>query len=165
MVTGAGLIGEYHKNDMSFKNYVPDYVVPGEQISFNTWRVDDKKLFRHVRWMGYISFPYTTTFDVDMTGIDGKCKLWIGDKVVLDADEESSIGSFRAYEHVLYEIQIEYSMVRDRVFPSCLIYLSLHKSNLTWPHSYLKGYRSTNAAAILVITTDEKRSYSKAAFV
>lgn len=113
MVTGTGLIGEYHKNETSFKNYVPDYVVASEQISFSTRRVDDKKLFSYIRWMGYISFPYTTTFDVEMTGIEGKCKLWIGDKVVLDGDEESSIGSFRAYEHVLYEIKIEYSMVRD----------------------------------------------------
>jgi hypothetical protein len=148
MVTGAGLIGEYHKNETSFKNYIPDFVVASEQISFNTGPqicsecivdrlLDDDRLFSYVRWMGYVSFPHTATFEVEMTGIEGKLTLWIGELAVLDTDEEFSIGSFRAYEHVLYEIKIEYSMVRER---SCLLVPSVSfrtvQPNLTTLASY-----------------------------
>jgi hypothetical protein len=117
MVTGAGLIGEYYKNETSFKNYMPDYVVASERISFNNRRLDDNRLFSYARWMGYLSFPHTTTFHIEIVGIEGKCKLLIGDEVVFDTDKDSSIGSFRAYEHVLYEMNIEYSMVREHCLP------------------------------------------------
>ena len=111
MVTGAGLIGEYYKNETSFKNYMPDYVVSSERISFNNRRLDDNRLFSYARWMGYLSFPHTATFHIEIVGIEGKCKLVIGDAVVFDTDKDSSIGSFRAYEHVLYEM-FQYCVTR-----------------------------------------------------
>jgi hypothetical protein len=72
------------------------------------------RLFSYARWIGYLSFPHTTTFVFEMTGIEGRCKLLIGDEVVFDTDEDSLIGGFKAYKHVLYEMKIEYSMVRER---------------------------------------------------
>jgi hypothetical protein len=83
MVTGAGLIGEYYKNETSFKNYMPDYVVASEQISFNNRRLDDNRLFSYARWMGYLSFPHTTTFHIEIVGIEGKCKLLMGMRLFL----------------------------------------------------------------------------------
>ena len=115
MVTGGGLIGKYFKNETSFKNDTPDYVVASEQISFNNRRLNDNRLFSYARWMGYLSFPHTTSFQIEIIGIEGKCKLLIGDEVVIDTNEDSSIGRFRAYEHVLYEMIIEYSMVREHL--------------------------------------------------
>ena len=110
MVNGTGLIGEYYKNETSFRKLLPDYVVASEHISFNIRHMDVS--FRYARWVGYISFPLSTTFDLEMTGIEGKCKLLIGETLIFDTDKASITGSFNAYEHLLYEIQIEYSTVR-----------------------------------------------------
>ena len=76
--------------------------------TFATWMYR----FAYARWVGYISFPLSTTFDLEMTGIEGKCKLLIGETLIFDTDKASITGSFNAYEHLLYEIQIEYSTVR-----------------------------------------------------
>jgi hypothetical protein len=111
MVNGTGLIGEYYKNETNFRNLLPDYVVANEHINFNIHNMDNHKSFRYARWVGYISFPHSTTFDLEMKGIKGKCKLLIGDTLIFDTDKETITGSFRAYEHLLYEIQIEYSTV------------------------------------------------------
>lgn len=75
MVNGTGLMGEYYKNETSFRKLLPDYVVASEHISFNIPHMDNQKSFSYARWLGYILFPLSTTFELEMTGIEGKCKL------------------------------------------------------------------------------------------
>ena len=76
-------------------------------------RLDDDALISNVRWLGFIEFPHTSIFDFELAEFEGHCKLWIGDKLVLDTEGESIFGSFEAIENILYEIKIEYSLVRD----------------------------------------------------
>lgn len=85
-------------------------MVVDEQINFNAVRFEEQ-LYHHFRWMGYISFPHTSIFDFDATGIEGRFKLMVGDELVCDTDKETALGSFRAVENILYEIKVEYSLV------------------------------------------------------
>ena len=90
-------------------------MVVDEQINFNIRRLSDDRLFSYFRWIGYLSFPHTSVFDFAITGIEGSCKLVVGNTLILDTAEESASGSFRAIENVLYEIKIEYALVCDRI--------------------------------------------------
>ena len=54
--------------------------------------------------------------NIKLAGVEGHCKVWIGDEIVLDTGKESALGSFGAIENVLFEIKIEYSLVRYRFF-------------------------------------------------
>lgn len=116
MVTKSGLIGNYFANETGFKEGLPDRIVIDEQLSFNTRRLDDKDLFSHVIWTGFISFPHTSDFEFEMTGIEGSLKLWIGDRIVLDTEKGSIRGKFRSFVNIIYEIKIEYSLVRAIAF-------------------------------------------------
>jgi hypothetical protein len=117
MITGSGLIGTYYANETSFKEGVPVTAVIDEQISFSIRRLNDKNLFSYVVWTGYLSFPHTSDFEFEVTGVEGSLKLWIGDRIVLDTDNGLIRGSFRAFVNIIYEIKIEYSLVR--AFLSC----------------------------------------------
>lgn len=112
MVYDSGLIGNYFVNETGFKEGVPDRIVVDEQISFNIRRFDVKNLFSHVIWTGFLSFPHTSDFEFEVAGVEGSLKLWIGDRIVLDTEKGPIRGSFRSFVNIIYEIKIEYSLVR-----------------------------------------------------
>ena len=124
MITGSGLIGSYYSNETSFKEGVPVTTVIDEQISFSIRRLNDKNLFSHVVWTGYLSFPHTSDFEFEVTGVEGSLKLWIGDRIVVDTYNGSTRGSFRSFVNIIYEIKIEYSLVRAIIFSSCTLLVS-----------------------------------------
>ena len=68
--------------------------------------------------------------NIKLAGVEGHCKLWIGDEIVLDTGEESALGSFGAIENVLFEIKIEYSLVSDRFFSNHFTHSNLTASSL-----------------------------------
>ena len=114
---------------------LPDKTFADDQINFNIRRMNDDNLFSHIRWRGYISFPHTSDFQFKISSVEGHCMLWIGGEVVLDTIDESAVGSFRAYENVLYEIEIEYSLVSCLFgfHPPSLSYLSALTSYPSFP--------------------------------
>ena len=120
MVTGTGLNGCYYENETSFKEGVPAQIAADEQINFNIRRLDETSLFSHIIWTGYLSFPHTSDFEFDVTGVEGSLKLWIGDELVLDTDKGSIRGNFRSIMNIIYEVKVEYSLVR---FDSFLFFI------------------------------------------
>jgi hypothetical protein len=114
MATGSGLVGQYYLKDTNFVDGNPIKTKIDERIDFNTWRLDDSESFSYVTWTGYISFPHSGKFELEMTGVEGHCKLFIGNKLVVDSSG-GSIGSYLALENVLYELAVEYSMNINRL--------------------------------------------------
>lgn len=88
-------------------------VTTDKDINFNTKSLDDDSSFSDffLTWSGYISFPHAGTFDFGVTGIAGKCKLWIEDEMIIDSNDEYASGSFSANENILHAIKIEYVLV------------------------------------------------------
>ena len=108
MVTGSGLVGNYYLNETLL---VPTITMIDERIDFNAWHLG--KSFSHVTWTGYMSFPHNGKFELELTGIEGNCTVFVGSKIVVDSSLGSSIGSFNAVENVLYQLKIEYSIAID----------------------------------------------------
>jgi len=108
MVTGSGLVGNYYLNETLL---VPTITMIDERIDFNAWHLG--KSFSHVTWTGYMSFPHNGKFELELTGIEGNCTVFVGSKIVVDSSLGSSIGSFNAVENVLYQLKIEYSIAMD----------------------------------------------------
>ena len=50
-----------------------------------------------------------------MTGVEGQCRLYIGDTAVVDTSVGGSIGSFDAMDNVLYALEVEYSLNVERL--------------------------------------------------
>ncbi|KAL7553689.1 hypothetical protein ACHAWF_017014 [Thalassiosira exigua] len=115
MVTRPGLLGEYYANETSFKEGNPSKEHVNGLINFNVRRMNDDSLFTHVRWMGFVKFPHTGVFQMEVSGAEGECRLWIGDEAVLETHEESAKANFEAMENVLYEIKIESSLDINRL--------------------------------------------------
>lgn len=86
-------------------------VTTDKDINFDTKSLDDDSSFSDITWSGYISFPHAGTFDFGVTGIAGKCKVWIKDEMIIDSNDEFASGSFSATENILYAIKIEYVLV------------------------------------------------------
>ena len=118
MVTSNGLIGEYYTNVTSFEEGKPNQVVIEDRVDFN-----NNSAFNYYRWTGFISFPHTSIFELELREIAGSCKLWLGNDLVLDItdDDVSSTAvrsfNFKAAENILYEMTIEYSLVSIEVCP------------------------------------------------
>ncbi len=139
MVTGTGLVGSYYADETSFTAGIPERLVIDEQINFSIRRLDEKNLFSTIVWTGFLSFPHTSDFEFDVTGVEGSFKLWIGDRIVLDTDEGSTRGSFRSIVNIVYEIKIEYYLVRAASI--LLLLMRLYLANSLTRHLHL---RSTN---------------------
>jgi hypothetical protein len=168
MVTGTGLIGCYYANETSFKEGVPAQIATDEQINFNIRRLDDTSLFSHIIWTGYLSFPHTSDFEFEVTGVEGSLKLWIGDELVLNTDKGSIRGNFRSIMNIIYEVKIEYALVRSDSF-LFFTYLpilgDLIDSASRIVMDQLIGYQPPLAPAILVVKKNGKKYSSYSSFV
>jgi hypothetical protein len=109
MVAGTGLLANYYQIGIDDG---PIESVIYEQIDF---RLDNGVPFSRVTWIGYISFPHAGQFDIELTGVEGQCRLQIGHTTVIDTSVGGSIGSFDAMDNVLYELEVEYSLNVDRL--------------------------------------------------
>ena len=76
-----------------------------------------------------------------ISGVEGRCRVWIGNDVMLDAAEyRPNPASFDAVEGHLYDFEIEYSLVRHSWLSLSLIHSLiflfvpriLHVSFLRW---------------------------------
>ena len=168
MVTGTGLIGCFYANETSFKEGVPARVAANEHINFNIRRLDETSLFSHIIWTGYLSFPHTSDFEFEVTGVEGSLKLWIGDELVLNTDKGSIRGNFRSIMNIIYEVKIEYALVRSDSF-LFFTYLpilgDLIDSASRIVMDQLIGYQPPLAPAILVVKKNGKKYSSYSSFV
>jgi hypothetical protein len=112
MVAGTGLLANYYQID---DNGSPIESVIDEQIDFNSWRFDNRVPFSRITWTGYISFPHAGQFYLELTGVEGQCRLQIGHTTVIDTSVVGNIGSFDAMDYVLYALEVEYSLNVDRL--------------------------------------------------
>lgn len=147
---------------------MPGEMFVDEQIQFDIRSLSDR-LFSNIRWAGYIEFPHSSIYEFDVTGVEGHFKLWVGDGMIVDTENESAYGSFRAIENVLYDIKIEYSLVRCILSQHFSIISNTDYLNSIFVcvahSSFLIGYQPSVVTAILVIKEDEKASSPQQQFV
>lgn len=136
MVTGSGLVGNYHLNEKSYVEGATPITMIDDLIDFNAWQVT----FSHATWTGYMSFPHSGLFELELTGIEGICKLFVGSKLIVDSNYGSSIGTFMAKENVLYEVKVDYSMDVNRLL------LKLYWTSSKMPKQIVPGRHYFNAA-------------------
>ena len=135
MVTGSGLVGNYYLNEKLFVERAPTITMIDDLIDFNAWHVS----FSHATWTGYMSFPHSGTFELELTGIEGICRLFVGSKLIVDSNYGSSIGTFMAKENVLYEVKVEYSMDANRLL------LKMYWTSAKMPKQNVPGRHYFNA--------------------
>ncbi len=111
MVTGSGLVGNYYLDEKSYVEGAPTITRIDDLIDFDAWQVS----VSHATWTGYVSFPHSGIFELELTGIEGICRLFVGAKLIVDSSYGSSIGTFMAKENVLYEVKVDYSMDVNRL--------------------------------------------------
>mmetsp|Transcript_23800 Transcript_23800/g.35125 ORF Transcript_23800/g.35125 Transcript_23800/m.35125 type:complete len:136 (-) Transcript_23800:807-1214(-) len=60
-----------------------------------------------IRWTGYIWFPHTGSFELELTNVDDRALLWIDGSLILDTHGHSK-GIFHSIDNYLYDIRVEY---------------------------------------------------------
>ncbi|KAL3778635.1 hypothetical protein HJC23_001584 [Cyclotella cryptica] len=115
MATNSGLVGEYYLSNCAFRDGAPDVTTVDDQINFSIKSLRKNTFFTNVRWTGFISFPHSDNFEIEVSGVDGQCKLWVGNQEILDTTARSRT-TFSAVQGYLYDIKIEYSMDSARLF-------------------------------------------------
>eukprot|EP00569_Conticribra_weissflogii_P001095 CAMPEP_0171357158 /NCGR_PEP_ID=MMETSP0878-20121228/46096_1 /TAXON_ID=67004 /ORGANISM="Thalassiosira weissflogii, Strain CCMP1336" /LENGTH=507 /DNA_ID=CAMNT_0011863191 /DNA_START=607 /DNA_END=2130 /DNA_ORIENTATION=- len=117
MLTNSGIHGEYYLNKGSFKDGTPDNALIQSQLGFESERWAFNRRFTHFRWTGYISFPHTGDFQLQLDGIDGYGTIWIDEVhgIFRRHDKRSGL-DFKADENILYELKVEYVSVRSDRF-------------------------------------------------
>mmetsp|Transcript_23802 Transcript_23802/g.35139 ORF Transcript_23802/g.35139 Transcript_23802/m.35139 type:complete len:191 (-) Transcript_23802:807-1379(-) len=105
---GNGLLGEYYTN--RFLSGEPAATKIDNFIDFN-WGygpvADQPPDYVSIRWTGYIWFPHTGSFELELTNVDDRALLWIDGSLILDTHGHSK-GIFHSIDNYLYDIRVEY---------------------------------------------------------
>ena len=77
-----------------FEEGKPNQEVIEDRVDFS-----NNSVFNYYRWTGFISFPHTSIFELELREIAGSCKLWLGNDLVLNdiIDDDGGSTAVRSF--------------------------------------------------------------------